>query len=71
LADWLPVARLGKVGSQAMLKMVYTRSFLVVGLIAGGSFVGSTVSGGSPDLAAAGAVAGLIVGFLLMLGRSH
>ena len=51
--------------------MVYTKPFLILGLIAGGSFVGGALSGGSLDLAAAGAVAGLIGGFLLMVGRSH
>ena len=51
--------------------MGFRQSFLVFVLVAGGSFIGGTLSGGSLDLAAAGAVAGLITSFLLMLGRSH
>jgi hypothetical protein len=51
--------------------MAYAKSFLILGLVAGGSFVGAAMSGGNFDLAAAGAVAGLIAAFLLMLGPSH
>jgi hypothetical protein len=47
------------------------KSFLAFSLVVGGSFVGGTMQGGSLDLAAAGAVAGLIAAFLLMLGRTH
>jgi energy-converting hydrogenase Eha subunit C len=47
------------------------KSFVVLALVAGGSFVGGAVPGGGLDLAAAGAVAGLIAAFLLMLGRTH
>jgi hypothetical protein len=51
--------------------MDFGKSFLACALVVGGSFVGGTMPGGSPDLAAAGAVAGLIAAFLLMLGRTH
>lgn len=51
--------------------MVLKASFVVLALVAGGTFVGGTMPGGSLDLAAAGAVAGLIAAFLLMLGRTH
>lgn len=51
--------------------MVYGKSFLILALVAGGSLVGGAMPGGNLDLAAAGAVAGLIAGFLLMLGRIH
>ena len=51
--------------------MGFGNSFLVFALVVGGSFVGGAMPGGSLDLAAAGAVAGLIAGFLLMLGRTH
>jgi hypothetical protein len=51
--------------------MGFGRSLVVFALVAGGSFVGGAMPGGSLDLAAAGAVAGLIAAFLLMLGRTH
>ena len=51
--------------------MVFGKSFTVFALVATGSLVGGAIPGGSLDLAAAGAVAGLIAAFLLMLGRTH
>ena len=51
--------------------MDFGKSLVVFALVAGGSFIGGAMPGGSLDLAAAGAVAGLIAAFLLMLGRNH
>ena len=50
--------------------MGFRKSFFTFALVTGGSFVGGAIPGGSIDLAAAGAVAGLIAAFLLMLGRT-
>jgi len=51
--------------------MVYGKSFLILALVTAGSLVGAAMPGGNLDLAAAGAVAGLIAAFVLMLGRTH
>jgi hypothetical protein len=50
--------------------MGFRKSFFTFALVTGGSLVGGAIPGGSIDLAAAGAVAGLIAAFLLMLGRT-
>ncbi|MGF1641737.1 MAG: hypothetical protein ACFCUO_12375 [Rhodospirillales bacterium] len=49
----------------------FRTSLMVVALVAGGFVIGGAMPGGSPDLAAAGAVGGLIAAILVTLGRTR